>query len=95
MSPDEIAVMDNSKCILQVQGIRPFFSDKYDITRHPQYKKLSDYHSKNRFDVKRYLSHYLKVQNEDQHEVYEVEMEWFCRKKENTGKCKGAMLYYK
>lgn len=75
MSPDEIAVMDNSKCILQVQGIRPFFSDKYDITRHPQYKKLSDYHSKNRFDVKRYLSHYLKVQNEDQHEVYEVEME--------------------
>ena len=64
MSPDEIAVMDNSKCILQVQGIRPFFSDKYDITRHPQYKKLSDYNSKNRFDVKQYLSHYLKVQNE-------------------------------
>ena len=75
MSPDEIAVMDNSKCILQVQGIRPFFSDKYDITRHPQYKKLSDYHSKNRFDVKQYLSHYLKVQNEDQYEVFEIEME--------------------
>ena len=75
MSPDEIAVMDNSKCILQVQGIRPFFSDKYDITRHPQYKKLSDYHSKNRFDVKQYLSHYLKVQNEDQYEVFEVEVE--------------------
>lgn len=75
MTPDEIAVMDNSRCILQVQGIRPFFSDKYDITHYPQYKKLSDYNSKNRFDVKRYLSHYLKVQNEDQHEVYEVEME--------------------
>ena len=75
MSPDEIAVMDNSKCILQVQGIRPFFSDKYDITRHPQYKKLSDYHSKNRFDVKQYLSHYLKVQSEDQYEVFEVEVE--------------------
>ncbi len=75
MSPDEIAVMDNSKCILQVQGIRPFFSDKYDITRHPQYKKLSDYHSKNRFDVKQYLSHYLEVQNEDQYEVFEVEVE--------------------
>ena len=74
MSPDEIAVMDNSKCILQVQGIRPFFSDKYDITRHPQYKKLSDYHSKNRFDVKQYLSHRLKVQNEDQYEVFEVEV---------------------
>lgn len=75
MSPDEIAVMDNSKCILQVQGIRPFFSDKYDITRHPQYKKLSDFNSKNRFDVKQYLSHYLKVQNEDQYEVFEVEVE--------------------
>ena len=75
MSPDEIAVMDNSKCILQVQGIRPFFSDKYDITRHPQYKKLSDYHSKNRFDVKQYLSHHLKVQSEDQYEVFEVEVE--------------------
>lgn len=75
MSPDEIAVMDNDKCILQVQGIRPFFSDKYDITRHPQYKKLSDFNSKNRFDVKQYLSHYLKVQNEDQYEVFEVEVE--------------------
>ena len=75
MSPDEIAVMDNSKCILQVQGIRPFFSDKYDITRHPQYKKLSDFNSKNRFDVKQYLSRHLKVQNEDQYEVFEVEVE--------------------
>ena len=75
MSPDEIAVMDNSKCILQIQGIRPFFSDKYDITRHPQYKKLSDFNSKNRFDVKQYLSHYLKVQSEDQYEVFEVEVE--------------------
>lgn len=75
MSPDEIAVMDNSKCILQVQGIRPFFSDKYDITRHSQYKRLSDYHSKNRFDVQQYLSHHLKVQNEDQYEVFEVEVE--------------------
>lgn len=75
MSPDEIAVMDNSKCILQVQGIRPFFSDKYDITRHPQYKKLSDYNSKNRFDVKQYLSQHLKVQSEDQYEVFEVEVE--------------------
>ena len=75
MSPDEIAVMDNSKCILQVQGIRPFFSDKYDITHHPQYKKLSDYNQRNRLDVKQYLSHHLKVQNEDQYEVFEVEVE--------------------
>lgn len=75
MSPDEIAVMDNSKCILQVQGIWPFFSDKYDITHHPQYKKLSDYNQRNRFDVKQYLSRHLKVQNEDQYEVFEVEIE--------------------
>lgn len=75
MSPDEIAVMDNDKCILQVQGMRPFFSDKYDITRHPQYKKLSDYNQRNRFDVQQYLSHRLKVQIEDQYEVFEVELE--------------------
>ena len=74
MSPDELAVMDNSKCILQVQGIRPFFSDKYDITKHPQYKKLSDYNKKNRFDGKSYLAHRLKVQSEDQYEVFEVEI---------------------
>lgn len=74
MSPDEIAVMDNSKCILQVQGIQPFFSDKYDITRHPQYKELSDFNSKNRFGVKQYSSHRLKVQSEDQYEMFKVDI---------------------
>ncbi len=55
MSQDEIAVMDGGKCIMQVRGVRPFFSDKFDITKHKQYKYLSDYDSKNTFDVEKYL----------------------------------------
>ena len=56
MSQDEIATMDGGKCILQVRGVRPFFSEKYDITKHPRYKYLSDADKKNTFDVDRYLS---------------------------------------
>jgi len=52
MSQDELAVMDGSKCILQVRGVRPFYSDKYDITKHPYYKYLSDYDKRNTFDIK-------------------------------------------
>lgn len=70
MTPDELAVMDNSKCILQVQGVRPFFSDKYDITRHPQYRYLSDADPKNAFDVASHLKRRLKVKAEDEFEVY-------------------------
>ena len=55
MSQDEIAVMDGGKCILQLRGVRPFFSDKYDITRHPKYKYLSDYDKKNTFDIEQFL----------------------------------------
>ena len=55
MSQDEIAVMDGGKCIMQVRGVRPFFSDKYYITKHKQYKNLSDYDSKNTFDIEKYL----------------------------------------
>ena len=55
MSQDELAVMDGRKCILQVRGVRPFLSDKYDITKHPNYKYLSDYDKKNTFDIERYL----------------------------------------
>ena len=55
MTQDEIAVMDGGKCILQLRGVRPFFSDKYDITKHPNYKYLSDYDKKNTFDVERYM----------------------------------------
>ena len=73
MTPDELAVMDNSKCILQVQGVRPFFSDKYDITKHPQYKYLSDADPKNTFNVAAYLKHRLKVRQDDEYEVYGYE----------------------
>ena len=55
MSQDEITVMDGGKCILQLRGVRPFFSDKYDITKHPKYKYLSDYDKKNTFDIEKFL----------------------------------------
>ena len=55
MSQDEIAVMDGGKCILQLRGVRPFFSDKYDITKHPKYKYLSDHDKKNTFDIEKFL----------------------------------------
>ena len=73
MSQDELAVMDNGKCILQVQGVRPFFSDKFDITRHPQYKNLLDFSKKNAFDVKKYLSRYLTVRPDDAYESCELD----------------------
>lgn len=57
-SQDELSVMDSSKCILQIRGVRPFFSDKYDIERHDEYKKLSDYDQHNRFDVESYVKNY-------------------------------------
>ena len=61
MTQDEISVMDGGKCILQVRGVRPFYSDKYDITTHPMYKYLSDYDERNTFDVESYVSHRLKL----------------------------------
>lgn len=73
MSTDELAVMDGGKCILQVQGVRPFFSDKYDITRHPQYKYLLDSSKKNAFDIEKYLSHRLTVRPDDVFESCELE----------------------
>jgi len=73
MTPDELAVMDGGKCILQVQGVRPFFSDKFDITKHPQYRYLSDANPKNAFDLEKFLRHRLNVQSEDSFEWYEME----------------------
>jgi len=72
MSQDEIAVMDGGKCIMQLRGVRPFFSNKYDITKHKQYKHLSDYDKKNRFDIEKYLSTRLIVKPDDVVEVYEM-----------------------
>ena len=61
MSQDEIAVMDGSKCIMQLRGVRPFFSDKFDITKHKQYPLLSDYDKKNEFDIEKYVKNRNKL----------------------------------
>ena len=74
MSQDELAVMDGGKCILQLRGVRPFLSEKYDITKHPQYKYLSDFNKKNAFDIEKYLSTQLVLRPNDQCEVYEVDV---------------------
>ncbi|MDL2252784.1 type IV secretory system conjugative DNA transfer family protein [Ruminococcaceae bacterium OttesenSCG-928-I18] len=73
MSQDELAVMDGGKCILQLRGVRPFLSEKYDITKHPQYKNLSDFDKKNTFDIEKFLSTRLKLRANDQYEVFEVD----------------------
>lgn len=72
MSQDEIAVMDGGKCILQVRGVRPFFSNKYDICKHKNYKYLSDYDKKNTFDIEKYLSNNLILKPEDEVELYQM-----------------------
>ena len=72
MSQDELAVMDGGKCILQLRGVRPFLSEKYDITKHPNYKYTSDFDKRNELDIERFLSHRLKLKLDDAFEVYEV-----------------------
>lgn len=72
MSKDELAVMDGSKCILQLRGVRPFLSDKFDITKHKRYKELADYDKKNEFDVEKYLSHRLRLTENTEFEMWEV-----------------------
>ncbi|MEE0204148.1 MAG: type IV secretory system conjugative DNA transfer family protein [Oscillospiraceae bacterium] len=69
---DELAVLDGGKCILQLRGVRPFLSNKYDITKHPNYKYLSDADDRNYFDVEKYLSTRLKTKPDDVYEVFEV-----------------------
>ena len=72
MSMDELAVMDGGKCLLQVRGVRPFLSRKYDITKHPNYKYLSDFNPKNTFDIEKYLSTRLRVRPDDLFLNYEI-----------------------
>ena len=72
-SVDELAVLDGSKCILQLRGVRPFMSDKYDLTQHPNYKLTSDYDKKNEFNIEQFLSHRLKLKANDEFEVIESE----------------------
>jgi len=74
MTMDELAVLDGEMCILQVRGVRPFLSKKYDITKHPLYKQLSDYDKRNHFNVEKFLSTKLKVRPTDVFEVYDVEL---------------------
>ena len=74
MSQDELAVMNGGKCILQLRGVRPFLSDKYDVTQHPNYKYLSDANPKNAFDVEKYLSTRLKLRPEEEFEVFEADV---------------------
>ena len=72
MSFDELAVMDGGKCLLQIRGVRPFLSRKYDITKHPNYKYLSDFDEKNAFDIEKYLSTRLPVRPRELYPNYEI-----------------------
>ena len=72
MSQDELAVMDGGKCILQLRGVRPFLSNKYDITKHPNYKYTSDFDKKNALDIERFLSHHLRLKPDTVCEVFEA-----------------------
>ena len=75
MTQDELAVMDGGKCILQVRGVRPFFSDKYDIMRHPNYKYLADADKKNEFNIERYMKKKIPVVRQDEpFDLYELEI---------------------
>ena len=73
MSQDELAVMDGGKCILQLRGVRPFLSDKYDITKHPNFKYTADADEKNAFDIEAFLSTRLKLKPNEVCDVYEVD----------------------
>ena len=72
-SVDELAVLDGGKCILQLRGVRPFMSDKYDLTQHPNYKYTSDFDKKNEFNIEQFLSRRLKLKAGDEFEVVESE----------------------
>ena len=74
MSVDELAVLDGGKCILQLRGVRPFLSDKYDITKHPNYKLTADFDERNIFDVQEYLQHRLKLKENEVCSVYEADL---------------------
>ena len=73
MSQDELATMDGNKCILQLRGVRPFLSDKYDITKHPNFKYTADADDKNAFDIEAFLSARLKLKPNEVCDVYEVD----------------------
>lgn len=74
MTIDELSVMDGNMCILQLRGVRPFYSRKYDVTKHPNYRYTSDYDKRNTFDIERFLSHHLKLRPDDKFQVQEVSL---------------------
>lgn len=73
-SVDELSVLDGSKCILQLRGVRPFMSNKYDITKHPNYKYLADYDEKNTFNIEKYLSTRLIPKKEEKYETFYIDI---------------------
>ena len=73
MSRDEIAVLDGSKCVLQLRGVRPFLSDKYDLTQHPNFKYTADYDKRLIFDIVRFIDHQMKLRAEEEYEVIKVD----------------------
>ncbi len=73
LSKDEIAVMDGRKCILQLRGVRPFISDKYDLTQHPNYKLTADYDPKNTFDIEKYIHRRAKLRPDDVYTVVDAD----------------------
>ena len=73
MSRDELAVMDGGKCILQLRGVRPFLSNKYDLTQHPNYKLTGDYDKKNLFDIEKFLDHRLRLKPSDVYDVVDAD----------------------
>ena len=72
MSCDELAVMNGSKCVLQLRGVRLFFSDKYDLTKHPNYKYMSDYDKKHIIDIEKYLNRRMKLKADDEYDIIET-----------------------
>lgn len=72
-SVDELAVLDGGKCVLQLRGVRPFLSDKYDLTKHPHYRETADFDKKNTFDIEAYLNHKMKLKKSDVYEVVEAD----------------------
>lgn len=74
MSQDELAVMDGNKCILQLRGVRPFLSNKYDITKHKRYKELADADTRNAFDVEKYLEHKLTFSKDTEFDIFRIDV---------------------
>jgi type IV secretion system protein VirD4 len=73
MSIDELSVMDGSKCILQLRGVRPFLSDKYDITQHKNYRYLSDFDERNAFNMRKFVTRELKVKDDEEYPVFDFD----------------------